>query len=166
MSIGETTQRARALLDRKLSDEASVLGRLRRGGDSSAEQFFSGMIEGAFLVAAADGEMSEDEEATLAETIRFLTGEVNEPEEFLRMIESFAEALEQDGFDRRLRELTRSLPDEGARREVMTFAVLVALCDRHLAEAEWTTLLAMGKSFGLGREVIEGVVSEAQQGVR
>jgi len=168
MATNETTTRARKLLDKKIADESSLLAKFRgkTRGTSSADEFFSGLVEGAFLVAAADGEMSEDEETTLAETLQLVTGDLYEPEEFIAMINAFEEALDTDGFDTRLQALARTLPDEAARHEVLSVAALIALCDRNLAEAELKSLHAIGAAFGFSREVVEGVVSEAQDAVK
>ena len=53
----EMIGRARALLAQKMASEASPLARLRGKSSkvSSADAFFSGLVEGAFLLAAADG---------------------------------------------------------------------------------------------------------------
>lgn len=163
--MSETAKRARALLDKKISEESSFFSKLRgrRQGTSSANDFFSGLVEGAFLVAAADGEMSEEEETTLGETLHQVTGDLQEPEEFVAMINAFEEALYEDGFDKRLAALAGSLPDEAARREVISFAALVALCDRHLADAEWKSLLAMGNAFSFSKEAVETIVNATRE---
>lgn len=162
----ETARRARALLDKKLADESSLLARFRKKpGTSTADEFFSGLVEGAFLLAAADGDLSEDEELALSETLREITGGMFEPEEFVQMLHTFEEALEEDGLAERLKALAGSLPDEPARRAVLSFAVLVALCDHHLADTEWKALQAMGAAFGFPASVVEGLVNEAQENI-
>ncbi len=161
----EMIGRARALLAQKMASEASPLARLRGKSSkvSSADAFFSGLVEGAFLLAAADGEMSEDEEATLAETLVKVTGDAYEPAEFVAMINAFDEALEQDGLAGRLSALAGSLPDAAARREVLAFAVLIALCDRHLADTERAALQQMGDVLGISATELEGIVTETRR---
>ncbi|MFO0660208.1 MAG: hypothetical protein U0165_10305 [Polyangiaceae bacterium] len=164
-SPSSVAERARALLEKKAAAELPDAGRVRKGAESrresSADAFFSALVEGAFLVAAADGELSEDEEVTLAETISHVTGEVLAPDEFVAMIDAYAEALSEDGVARRLEVLAEQLPDAPARREVLAFASLLALCDHNLVDDERGMLFAMGKAFALDdaavRSVIEGV---------
>jgi tellurite resistance protein len=162
MPKNETTRRARALLDKKLSDESSLLARFRKqpADRSSADDFFSGLVEGAFLLATADGELSEEEELTLADTLREVTGDQYSPDEFLAMIHDFEDALREDGVDGRLDALRVSLPDEPARRAVLAFAALVALCDHHLADSERQLLQAMAVAFGFTVEAMDGLVEE------
>lgn len=167
MSTSETARRARTLLDKKIAEESSLLSRFRKKpGTSTADEFFSGLVEGAFLLAAADGDLSEDEEVALSETLREITGGMFEPEEFVQMLHAFEEALQEDGLASRLQTLASSLPDEPARRVVLSFAVLVALCDRHLADAEWSALQAMGAAFGFSKQAVETLVNEAQEGLQ
>ena len=167
MSNNETIRQARVLLEQKMANETSPLARLRgkTRGVSSADAFFSGLVEGAYLLAAADGELSEDEESTLAETLVKVTGDAFEPTEFMAMINAFEEALRQDGLTGRLNALATSLPDLDARREVLAFAVLIALCDRHLADAERKALHAMGAVFGLDPATLDVIVADAQKGL-
>jgi tellurite resistance protein len=167
MSTSETARRARTLLDKKIAEESSLLSRFRKKpGSSTADEFFSGLVEGAFLLAAADGDLSEDEEIALSETLREITGGMFEPEEFVQMLHAFEEALQEDGQASRLQTLASSLPDEPARRAVLSFATLVALCDRHLADAEWSALQAMGAAFGFSKQSVEALVNEAQEGLQ
>lgn len=162
--MSEAAKRAKVLLDKKLAEESSLFSRFRKKSDSSsADEFFSGLVEGAFLLAAADGDLSEDEEMTLSETLRDVTGNMYEPEEFMEMLHSFEEALREDGREVRLKTLAGSLPDEAARRAVLSFAVLVALCDHHLADSEQTLLLAMGSAFGFQQDAVEAVINEARK---
>ncbi|MCS6902211.1 MAG: hypothetical protein RMJ98_21470 [Myxococcales bacterium] len=160
----ETARRARALLNRKLAEESSLLARFhKKPRTSTADEFFSGLVEGAFLLAAADGELSADEEIALSETLHEITNGGFEPEEFMEMIHTFEKALQEDGPNERLQALAASLPDEPARKAMLSFAALVALCDHHLADAEWKALQAMGTAFGLPVSVVEGLVNEAQE---
>lgn len=161
--MNETIRRAKSLLDKKLAEETSLLSRFRRKTDqSSVDDFFSGLVEGAFLLAAADGELSEEEELTLSETLHGITGDLYEPEEFVEMLHAFEEALEVDGRKERLEALALSLPDEAARHAVLSFAVLVALCDRVLADAEWSALVEMGAIFAIRKEDVEALVNEVK----
>lgn len=153
MNLKNVARKARELLDKKAAEELPSAARLRGAAlqrkESSADAFFSALVEGAFLIAAADGELSEDEESTLSETMGYVTGEVLEPDAFMEMIDSFASALAEDGLEARLAALAAAVPDEAARREVLAFAALLAICDHNLVETEQRVLLAMGQSFAL-----------------
>lgn len=160
-------ERAKALLDKKaardLPDAKRIRGAAEKRGESNADAFFSALVEGAFLLAAADGELSDDEAATLGETIAFVTGEALEPDEFMGMIDAFADALDQSDLASRLTAVARAVPDVAARREVLGFATLIALCDRDLADAERAALGQMAKAFGLAESDVDSLVADVQK---
>jgi tellurite resistance protein len=163
----DLAKRARDLLEKKaardLPDGKRVKSAAAARAESSADTFFSALVEGAFLLAAADGELSEQEENTLAETIGYVTGEVLEPDEFMGMIDGFAAALSDDGFSGRVEALKGVLPDEAARREVLAFAALVALCDRNLADSERAALGQLGEAFGIAKEAVAETVAAIEK---
>jgi hypothetical protein len=165
-STSSVAERARALLEKKAASELPDANRVRKGAEarreSSADAFFSALVEGAFLVAAADGELSEDEEVTLAETIAHVTGEVLAPDEFVAMIDAYAEALSEDGAPKRLTVLAEQVPDAPARREVLAFASLLAVCDHNLVDDERGMLFAMGKSFGFDESEVRAVLGSVE----
>jgi DnaJ-domain-containing protein 1 len=169
MSLKSVARKARELLDKKAAQELPDAGRLRGAAlqrkESSADAFFSALVEGAFLISAADGELSEDEESTLSETMGYVTGEVLEPDAFMEMIDSFASALADDGLDARLSALAAAVPDEAARREVLAFAALLALCDHNLVETEQRVLSAMGQAFALSEAEVQSITAAVAKAI-
>lgn len=154
-------ERARQLLEKKAASELPDAARLKNAAaerESSADAFFSALVEGAFLVAAADGELSEEEEVTLADTLAHVTGSEVEPGEFVDMIDAYAEALASDGLSGRLRVLAEQVPDDAARREVLAFAALLAVCDHNLVDDERETLIKMGQAFSMDEAGVKSVL--------
>ena len=154
--------RVRRLLEKKAAAELPTMSKVelaaRAKKESSADDFFSCLVEGAFLVSAADGELSPEEESTLGETIAEITGDVLPPEEFMAMINAFAKALAEDGVEGRANAMAAALPDEAARKEVLAFAALLALCDHDLHKNEEDVLYLMGKAFAFDEDVVIKVV--------
>ncbi|MCC6648833.1 MAG: TerB family tellurite resistance protein [Polyangiaceae bacterium] len=134
-----------------------------RRGESSADDFFSALVEGAFLLGAADGELSEEEVSTLGETIAFVTGEAMDPSEFVEMIDAFAEALADSSIAARARAIAEALPDAAARREVLVFAVTIALCDDDFAQTEREAVSTLAAALGLGDGEAAKVLAEVEQ---
>lgn len=164
----KVAERARALLEKK---EAILPGvdRLQQpsqgSNESTADAFLSVLVEAAFLVAAADGVVSEAEKNTLAETISYTLGGELPPGELGAMIDAFAEVLASDGRAQRLTVMARSLPDAPARREALAFAALIALCDRELVSAEREVLDLLGASFGLDQDAVRDVINAVADGL-
>jgi tellurite resistance protein len=158
----DVAERARALFARKAENDERLGALQRPGAAASADEFLAALVEGAFLVAAADGELDPEEASTLAETIAHVTGSPLGPEEFMALIDRFAEARERDGMRARFAAIASSLPDDAARREVVAFATLVGLCDLRLAPAERAMLAELARSLGLAAGASDALVNETQ----
>jgi tellurite resistance protein len=158
----EVAERARALFARKVENDERLRGPRRPGAASSADDFFVALIEGAFLVAAADGELDAEEAATFVETLAYVTGAPVAPEEFMALVDRFAEARGRDGVKARLATLAASVPDAAARREIVAFAALLGLCDRRLAPAERATLSELARVLELGADEGEALLRETE----
>jgi tellurite resistance protein len=158
----EIAERARALFARKAENDER-LGALRSPeAATSADDFLAALVEGAFLAATADGELDPDEASTLAETIAHVTGSPLGPEEFMALIDRFAAARARDGLRARFAAIASSLPDEAARREVVAFATLVALCDGRFAPAERAMLAEIARAAGLASGTADAIIYETQ----
>ena len=162
MAEATVATRVRRLLEKKAAAELPTMSKVEQAArakkESSADDFFSCLVEGAFLVSAADGELSAEEESTLGETIAEVTGDVLPPEEFMSMINAFAKARAEDGVEGRLDAMASVLPDEAARKEVLAFSALLALCDHDLHKNEEDVLYLMGKAFGFDEAAVIKVV--------
>jgi hypothetical protein len=161
----DVAKRARELLEQKDAAALPDAAKLRAAATeraSSADAFFSGLVEGAFLLGAADGDLSPDEASTLGETVSYLTGEVVDPAEFMAMIDDFADALSNEGLDTRIMALASAVPDAPARKEILSFAVLVALCDRDLAKAERDTLDRLATAFKIPRHEVDELIKTVE----
>ena len=165
MAEPTTSLRARELLARHivpdLPDSAQLAEGARswggRGGGASSE-LFSGLLEAAFLVAAADGELAKEEVGELADLISQMAGEQITPGELSRAVAEFSAQLEKEGRMGRVQALAASVRGAQARREILSFAALVALCDHDLAPAELFVLHSLGKAFGLETADVNGAV--------
>jgi tellurite resistance protein len=151
--------RARSLIEQKLAEDLPDV-RLVTQSPSSANEFYSALVEAAFLVAAADGELSPEEAGTFAETIGYVSGEALAPEEFMELIDTFAAARAQDGVEVRMKAMAASIPDRLARREVLCFAALIALCDHELVAQEEQLITELGKVFGMKPEEVSALVQK------
>lgn len=147
--------RAKSMLEKKVD--------VARRGESSADDFFSALVEGAFLLGAADGELSEEEVTTLGETIAFVTGEAMDPDDFVEMIDAFADALADSSLADRAGAIAAALPDADARREVLVFAVTIALCDDDFSDAERAAVATLAAALGLGDGEAAKVLSEVEK---
>ena len=134
--------------------------------DRNVEAFLSVLVEAAYLIAAADGVVSETERQTLAETISAIVGGDLPPEELLAMLVAFADALNTDGLDQRLEVMAEALADVEARETAVSFASLVALCDREFDARERVMLLKIGAAFGFDEARVGVLLEHVASGLR
>ena len=149
--------RARDLLRQNASDLPSADVLSSRGASPDAEAYHTGLIEAAFLVAAADGQLSKEEVGSLIDVVSQV-GEGATPSELAGMVYEFSVALEKEGRKTRIDAIAAHVTDQSARKEIIGFAALVALCDGELAPSELFVLHTLGKAFGFDAATVSGVV--------
>ncbi|RYE83645.1 MAG: hypothetical protein EOO75_19080 [Myxococcales bacterium] len=163
-----TLLRARELLarhtERDLPDLASLSRRDPAGGRRD-DSLYGVLLEAAFLVAAADGELTREEVGELADLIARMAGQSVSPGELSDSIAAYATQLEQVGRGAMIDALAASCPDAAGRRQVLHFAILVALCDRELAPSELFVLHSLGRAFGLATDQVNGAVRQLRDGL-
>jgi tellurite resistance protein len=116
------------------------------------------MLEAAFLVTAADGQVSKEELGALVDLVADMTSRVVSPGDLGAALEAFSELNEKDGRPARLAALAAAVPDADARRQVLGFATLVALCDHDLAPSELFILHSIGKAFGVDTAAVNETI--------
>ena len=153
--------RAREILRRRAVDVLPDAARVSSAHENH-EAFFGGLLEAAFLVAAADGTLSKEEVGSLIDVVSDLGGEGVTPSELAGMVYEFSSSMEKEGRQARLDALARAVTDAAARREILGFASLVALCDHDLAPSELFVLHSLGKAFGLDAAAVGGVINSVK----
>jgi tellurite resistance protein len=127
---------------------------------------FSGSIETMFLAACADGEVSDDELNHMADIVVDITdGDLNR-KDAVTMFNSFAEQIEEDGYEARLDVLSDALDDD-TRRSAFALAAAVAMGDGELEEGEEEFFYDLADVYEIDEEEAEGIlesVAEALQG--
>ena len=158
-----TLLRARELLARHTERELPDLTSLSRRDPQSGRRenpLYGALLEAAFLVAAADGELTREEVGELADLITRMTSQAVAPGELADSIGAYSGQLEQGGRTAMIDALAAACPEPAARKQVLHFAILVALCDRALAPSELLVLHRLGHAFGLDAEQVNGAVRQ------
>jgi tellurite resistance protein len=153
MSGEAPSLRAREILRKRSVDVLPDTSRL-----TAEDSFFSGLLEAVFLVAAADGVLSKEEVGSLIDMVSQVGGEGVTPAQLSAMVGEFSASLETQGRAARLAAISAAVTDPAARREVLGFASLVALCDGELAPSELFVLHSIGKAFELDAASVNGIV--------
>ena len=140
----------------KLDDErlaAALAAAEEAGTDRGA------VLEAMFLMAAADGEVSEVEIAQFASRCGPLVGEVA-PSEVEGMFLEWGAALEEEGWERRVRSVGKALVGTPLAEVAFRAAVAVALADDYVVGAESHAMDVLAEALGIGLDEAHGVVRE------
>ena len=127
--------------------------------DAEAGKYFGAIVETCYLVAVADG-FAAEERGAVAALVAFATGDAFTTERAEGMFAAYAKLLEEHGLEARLDAIAGKLDDFMAREEAMSFAALVAVADRELADKEAVMLMALAKRFDFSRGEVQVVVKQ------
>lgn len=132
------------------------------GFDPRAAALFEVLVEGAFLVANADGDFDDDERRAF-ETIVFEAAQEEVKAEMLTaLLADLKEQLDQDGAEKRIQVLARLLDRDEHRKEVLRVAALVAQVSGGVSGVEESAMRTMATAFGLEANAVDVAISDAR----
>ena len=126
---------------------------------------FAGIVEAGFLMAAADGEYSYEEEAALAGAIQGMIEDASESE-IIAIINAAWKSLEKDGWDVRMDKVARRLADsdkDDGFWNVVKVIVFVAMSDEWVTEEENELYYQIAESLGYDSEQADEAWNEVYE---
>lgn len=148
-----------------MSDRASILGAALAPdldeADLEAARLHT-LLEVAFLVAAADGELSEPEIQHLSGNLQSWLGAELAPAFLIELFEHLAKQLAMDGATARLAAAAAALDDE-SRRVAYKLACVTALCDLEVHDDELGFLGQIAGAFGIPLEEAQSTFDELDE---
>ena len=154
-----TIRRLRDALIAGASADSSAQTGDSQGRDASMTRV-APFIETMYLMMMADGEHDEGEKAVIRGAMRTLTRDLLDEADLQELINSFAERLQQQGFEARLQAIGNHICAERSDREIgFTLAAAVALADDKVVAEESSLLASIAEWFGLSsrrsREILQ-----------
>lgn len=130
---------------------------------SDFEDAFAGIVEAGFLMAAADGELAEEEMAVLAGAISGMIEGASE-DDVTAILEQGEELLERDGWELRCEKVGKLLKGKSKAAEAaMKIVALVYLCDQE-SDDEWDEYwYALGETLGYDEDKADELYSELEE---
>lgn len=111
-------------------------------------ELFSAMLEATYLVAVADGDLSEDETGIMVRGFYNLTeGQVDEGT-IQDMMSGIASCLAEEGQSARIDYVASVIQDDAIRDAVFVVASAVAWTDAGINVKQGLAIRALGKAFG------------------
>ena len=133
------------------------------GFDPVAAALFEAVVEAAYLVANADGVFDLTEQAAFKHVVLTACADAILARQFVALLADLAEQLAEDGMDKRVRMVARTLSGPDQAREVLRVAALVAHISEGVSEVERRVMLGLARACNLSPEAVDEAVDAAEQ---
>lgn len=133
------------------------------GFDPRAIVLFEAIIEGAFLVAAADGDFDEAERETFSRVLTAACGGAVPPRRIAKLVLDLTDMLHEDGLDVRVRAIAEQAPKREHAEEVLRIGALIADASGGLAHAERQVLERIAAATGMSSRDVDTAIEDVRR---
>lgn len=131
------------------------------GFDPSAAALFEAVVESAFLVANADGDFDAAERSAFQHVVLGACGGMVAEKQVSALLEDLAEQLDEDGLDKRIAMVARTVSKPVHAREVLRISALLAHVSGGVSDVERDVMTRLTLGFGLELADLEIALGEA-----
>lgn len=142
----------------KPSDDATV----PTGFDPIAVALFEAIVEGAYLVASADGVFDDDERKTFEKVVLAACGGAVAPRQVSALVSDLSDQLEEDGLARRIEMVGRQVHRQQHSLEVLRIAALLATASNDVSPVEHEVLLQLATALKLAPADLESALRDVK----
>ncbi len=132
------------------------------GFDPAAAALFEALVEGAYLVANADGEFDDDERTAFEQVVLIATNGRVGPDQLGALLADLHQLLGEDGLDKRIQVVAKTVAKPEQQREVLRVAALIGYISGGVSDVEHDAMAKLASGFGLDRAAVESAVDEAR----
>ena len=136
------------------------------GFDPIAVALFEAIVEGAYVVANADGVFDEDERRTFEKVVVTACGGTVAPQQIAALVNDLGDQLEEDGIDRRVEMIGRAVTKKDHGREILRIAALLAYVSDDVSPVEREVLGKLARQFGIEPGEVDSALDEAREAVK
>jgi tellurite resistance protein len=136
---------------------------VRTGFDPQAAALFEAVVEAAFLVANADGEFDDDEKRAFQSVVLKACGSGISQIQIQALVDDLGELLEEDGIEKRVEMVARTITKAEHQNEVLRIAALLAYVSGGVSDEERKVLVDLSTHFKLDDGVVDQVLGEAKK---
>jgi tellurite resistance protein len=140
------------------TDESTV----PTGFDPFAAALFESIVEGAYLVATADGVFDDEERRTFERIVTAACGGTVPQSHVADLVADLADQLGEDGVDRRIERLAEGVQREEQAVEVLRIAALIAQVSDDVSEVERNVLGKIATACRLDDGAVERALDEVK----
>ncbi len=140
------------------SDEATV----PTGFDPQACALFEAIVEGAYLVASADGVVDEQERKTFEKVVTTACGGAVPPQAISALVSDLSDQLSEDGLDARVKAVAEHAHRPEHSREVLRIAALIAQVSENVSDVEHAVLTKIAGACGMSPADVDQALTDAR----
>jgi tellurite resistance protein len=140
------------------TDESTV----PTGFDPFAAALFESIVEGAYLVATADGIFDDEERRTFERIVTAACGGAVPQNHVADLVADLADQLTEDGVDRRIERLCEGVQREEQATEVLRIAALIAQVSDDVSDVERTVLGKIAAACRLGDGAVDKALADVK----
>jgi len=132
------------------------------GFDPVAVALFEAIVEGAYVVANSDGDFDDEERRTFERVVIAACGGTVPTQSIASLVNDLADQLKEDGIDRRVRVLAKTLTKREHAQEALRIAALLAQTSDDVSDAERRTLEKIATQCGLQVSDVDRALAEVK----
>ena len=132
------------------------------GFDPLAVVLFEAIVEGAYLVAAADGVVDAEERHVFERVVTAACGGVVMEQQIVDLVTDLSQQLAEDGMDARVAAVAAQVHKKDHGREVLRIAALLAFASDGISDVERDVLDNLARGFGLEPRDVDGALSDVK----
>ena len=135
------------------------------GFDPMAAALFEAVVESAYLVANADGEFDDAERKAFKHVVVAACGDQVEERQIDALVADLSDQLSEDGIDKRVEMVARTIGDSEHAREVLRIAGLIAFVSGGVSSEERDIIQKLADQFGLDSSAVDSAIAEVEKSV-
>ncbi len=141
------------------ADEATI----PTGFDPLAVALFEAIVEGAYLVASADGVFDAEERKAFERVVMTACGGVVVAEQISGLVDDLADQLSEDGADRRIAAVADQVHKKEHAHEVLRIAALLAHASEDVSPVERSMLQKLALALKLEPSEVDTALAEVKK---
>lgn len=133
------------------------------GFDPRAAVLFEAVVEAAFLTATCDGTLDAEERAAFESVVAEACDNAVQVAQVDALLRDLEEQLADDGFDHRLRVISKAISRRDHQQEVLRIATLIAHISGGVSPEERSVLERLAAGFHLPSGSVEAALLQVEQ---
>jgi tellurite resistance protein len=130
------------------------------GFDPLAIALFEAIVEGAFLVANADGVFDANERRAFESVVVAACGGAISPRQIEELVGDLEAQLRDDGLERRIEAVARAVVKREQAHEILRIAALLAQVSEDVSSVERDVLMRIAVRCGLHERDVDGALAD------